>query len=105
MWISTLQNDDGSVEIYFTKVNCWDMFKRIMKMLAEEKECEVLEVVERDIITDSAIDVLYRLGEITFILRHDDMLGNRLYAPDAQHKEELEHLAEDILEKMVGEQE
>ena len=105
MWISTLQNDDGSVEIYFTKLSCGDMLQRIMKILVEDKKCEMLEVIERDIITDSAIDVLYKLGEITFILRHDDMLGNRLYAADAQHKEELERLAEDILEKLASGQE
>ena len=100
MWISTLRNDDGSIEIYFTELSCWDMFKRIMGILAEEKECEVLEVIERDMITDSAIDVLYKLGETIFTLRHDDMLGNRLYMPDAQHKAELERLAEDVLKKV-----
>ena len=100
MWISTLQNDDGSIEIYFTGLSCWDMFKRIMGILVEEKECEVLEVIERDIITDSAIDILYKLGETIFTLRHDDMLGSRLYAPDAQHKEELECLAEGVLKQM-----
>jgi len=69
----------------------------IGKILVEENQWVVVEVKELDMITDTAIDVHLKLGEISFIFRRDDMFGNRLYASDSQYISELECLANNVV--------
>ena len=102
MWISTQVSSDNSIEVHFIKLDSWDDFELILRLLVEENRCEVLNVVERkDLFPDIAVDAAIKTDEFSFILRYDDYYGgNRLFSSDPKLRPELEQLANNVLCKV-----
>ena len=96
MYISTLQNDDDSYEIYFVKLASWDDCDLILKKLVSENQCTVVQ--EIDLVTDK--DVILESGEVSFMLRHDYAFGNSIYFTNENDTEFLEKLAQNVIESI-----
>ncbi|OJU13235.1 MAG: hypothetical protein BGN88_02415 [Clostridiales bacterium 43-6] len=96
MRISKINNDDGSIELYFEGIGHWDDCELIINILVNENQCLVIN--ENDMITDK--DVFMKFKDIEFLLRHDYMLGNFLYTTNKSDFSTLEYLANNVIESI-----
>jgi hypothetical protein len=90
------KNDDGSVELYFAHFKHWDGCTLIANILVNENQCSIVE--EKDMITDK--DVLMKLGDIQFLLKHNYALGNYLFTNNPNNVPVLEQLANNVIESI-----
>lgn len=93
MRISTLENDDGSYEIYFIKLGSWDDLNLILSMLIKENQCSIIE--EKDMISDK--DIVMKMDNLIFLVRHNYMMGNYLYTTNLADVPILEKLANNVI--------
>ena len=93
MRVATLENDDGSFEIYFIKLGGWDDLNLIVSMLIKENRCSIVE--EKDMISDK--DFVMKMGDLIFLLRHHYMMGNYLYTTNLAEVPVLERLANNVI--------
>lgn len=96
MRVATLENDDGSFEIYFIKLGSWDDLNQIVYKLINENQCLIVE--EKDMISDK--DFVMKMNDIYFLLRHHYMMGNYLYTTNSADVPILEHLANNVINSL-----
>ena len=96
MRVSISKNDDGSVELYFVGIEHWDDFDLILGLLQQENNCTILSNQEMIYMRKAEL----KLNQVTFELRHDDMLGNFLYTKDNRIITTLEQLANRVIESI-----
>lgn len=100
MHISKSFNDDGSVEIYFVGVELWDEFDIILDLLQNENKCKVLSNKEMIYIRKAELS----WENINFELIQDDMLGNYISSHNPIDFENLEKIANQVLESIIEKQ-
>jgi hypothetical protein len=93
MRIATLENNDGSFEIYFMKLGSWEDLSRIVNILVNKNQCSIVE--EKDMISDK--DVVMKRENVVFTVRHHYMMGNYLYTTNPADVPILERLANNII--------
>jgi len=93
MHISKSFNDDGSVEIYFVGVELWDDFDLIIDLLQKENDCKILS--NKEMIYIRKAELSWR--NIYFELIQDDMLGNYILSRNPSDFDNLEKLANHVM--------
>ena len=100
MHISKSFNDDGSVEIYFVGVELWDEFDIILELLQNENKCKILSNKEMIYIRKAELS----WGNIDFELIQDDMLGNYISSHNPLDFDNLEKIANRVMESIIERQ-
>lgn len=96
MRVATIENDDGSFETHFIKLGSWDDLDLIVSMLIKKNRCSIVE--EKDMISDK--DIIMRMGDFIFVVRHHYMMGNYLYTTNSADIPILEKLANNIIDSI-----
>ena len=100
MHISKSFNDDGSVDIYFVGIELWDEFDIILELLQNENDCKILSNKEMIYIRKAELS----WKNINFQLIQDDMLGNYISSHNPTDFENLEKIANRVIESIIKNQ-
>jgi hypothetical protein len=89
MRMAVVNDDDGTLEVYFVGLEHWDYFELILGFLQHENGCKVLS--NEEIIYIKIAELEWQ--NINFELIQDDMLGNYILIRNLDDAEDLYQLA------------
>ena len=95
IYLSKVLNENGSIEIFFEKLNYWEEFDLIVDYL-KENGCKVSENRESIYIRECILEK----SNIVFMLKHDGMIGKFLFSSNNENLIFLEKLSANVIENL-----